>query len=215
MNMQATKLSEYEITMERALTASKMNDSETAINLFQAAAVLEPAAAIPHFLIAAEYMELKQIDSAEAAYATTILLAPSLHIARFQLGLLFATSNRGALALITWEPLLKLDEQNSLRLFVEGFASILLNDQTKAISLIEQGIQLNLENAPLNVDMNRVLADLRQQISRKENEIDVRKNAETKTDVSSNPNDTATHDTSEDHVNHFLLNNYQQQGPLH
>lgn len=213
--MQANTQSEYEIAMERALSASKMNDSETAINQFHAATLLEPGAAIPHFLIAAEYMELKQVDSAEVAYATAILLDPSLHIARFQLGLLFATTDRGALALVTWEPLLKLGEENYFKLFVEGFTAILLNDPATAIRLIEQGIQSNQNNMPLNLDMNRVLADLREQISTSNLGNEEQKNTEIPFDQHNNATNTANQETNEDQVNHFLLNNYQQQGPLH
>lgn len=215
LHMQTNKQSEYELIMERALYASKMNDSETAIDQFHAAALLEPGKAAPHFLVAAEYMELKKIESAEGAYATAVLLEPSMHIARFQLGLLFATTNRNALALVTWEPLLKLEENNYFRLFVEGFTAILLNDPTKAIHHIERGIKCNQENIPLNLDMNNVLNNLRGQKSESQLKTEDQKSTKTSVVTDADSSNIGNQDISEDPVNHFLLNNYQQQGPLH
>ena len=52
---------DFSKAIDRALQASRINDSATAIAQFQEAAKLDPNSAIPHFLLGAEYIENKQI----------------------------------------------------------------------------------------------------------------------------------------------------------
>jgi Flp pilus assembly protein TadD len=100
-----------------ALQVSAAGDSEGAIRLLRAAAQEDPASGLVQFLLAAELAQAGAIGDAEAAYANAVLLAPQFHIARFQLGLLQFTSGRAAIALLTWQPLLALgdDEARSRR----------------------------------------------------------------------------------------------------
>ena len=180
----------FDQAMQQALQASSANEGEAAIKLFYKAIEIDPRAAIPHFLLAAEYMEMGQIQEAEGAYANSILLAPNLHIARFQLGLLQFTSARASLAMLTWQPLMTSDAVEALKLFVQGFVALATDDFQQAISHMQEGMKINDSNPPLNRDMARVINDIQKLI-----------------DGFAAP----TEETS----NHVLLANYQKQGSLH
>lgn len=200
---------QFQETIQNAINASQSNDAQIAIQLFTEASTLNPSSAIPHFLVAAEFMELGQTEQAEAAYARAVLLNSQLHIARFQLGLLFLTTSREEMALVTWEPLLSLEPTNPLRLFAEGFAAMLSNTPEVAVNCFEQGIIQNQENPPLNADMQRILSQLKTQIETKVNE----STPEAMSQITAI--DASKESTSEEETNHFLLSNYQQHGTLH
>ena len=113
--------------------------------------------AIPHFLLGSQYAALGQFDKAEAALANAVLLAPSLHIARYQLGLLQFSSGRAAVALVTWEPLFSLEDAQPLGHFVRGFAALAQDEFAQAKAFFEAGLARNTENAALSHDIEKVL----------------------------------------------------------
>jgi len=140
-----------------ALAASASGDTDRAIELFRRATDEDAGSPLPPFLLGAELAQLGRIDEAIQAYAAATLLAPTFHIARYQMGLLQFTSGHAALALVSWQPILALPEDEPLRAFVLGFAA-LANDQfADAIAHFRAGQALNHDNAPLNADIQLVI----------------------------------------------------------
>jgi tetratricopeptide (TPR) repeat protein len=143
-----------------ALQVSAAGDSEGAIRLLRAAAAEDPTSGLVQFLLAAELAQAGAIGEAEAAYASAVLLAPQFHIARFQLGLLQFTSGRAAIALLTWQPLLALGDDEPLPHFVRAFAALAGDHFAQALASFAAGIAHNSENEPLNADMRKVMAGI-------------------------------------------------------
>jgi tetratricopeptide (TPR) repeat protein len=146
--------------VSHALQVSAGGDSEGAIRLLRAAAAEDPTSGLVQFLLAAELAQDGAIGDAEAAYANAVLLAPQFHIARFQLGLLQFTSGRAAIALLTWQPLLALGDDEALPHFVRAFAALAGDHFAQALASFTAGIARNSENEPLNADMRKVMAGI-------------------------------------------------------
>ncbi len=143
-----------------ALEVSASGDSEAAIRLLRAAAEEDASSGLVQFLLAAELAQAGAIGEAEAAYANAVLLAPQFHIARFQLGLLQFTSGRAAIALLTWQPLLALGDEEALPHFVRAFAALAGDHFAQALEAFAAGIARNSANEPLNADMRKVMAGI-------------------------------------------------------
>lgn len=122
------------------------------------AADAHPADARPLLLLAAEFMERRETDRAEAAYTAALMRAPDFAIARFQLGLLQFTSGRPNVALVTWSPLDQLPAQDPLRLFKRGLERLTVDDFDGARALLREGMAHNQVNPPLNRDMEMLVA---------------------------------------------------------
>lgn len=139
-------------------------DNLSAMEPDEAIAALRDAAATrvrdprPAFLIAAEYAGRGDADRAEAYYLIALDRAPDLAIARFQLGLLQMTTGRPATASVTWSPLDDLAEDAPLRLFKDGLAFLAEGELAKATELLIRGISNNVENGPLNRDMQHIVS---------------------------------------------------------
>lgn len=147
--------------LSKGLALSRADDGPGAVAWFTAAAQSDPRHALPYFLLACEHAAMGEVDQAEIAFAQTLLLADQFHIARFQLGLLQFSSNRPAIALLTWQSLLSLPDDSPLPCFVRGF-SLLAQDQFKdAQAQFERGMSKNEGNEPLNQDIARVVAQIK------------------------------------------------------
>lgn len=133
-------------------------DSAENLEALQNAAQGHPEDARPLLLLAAQFAEEGRVDEAEAAYITALERRPDFAMARFQLGLLQFSTGRAATACATWARLDTHSSSAALRLFKKGMACLAVDDFADAASLIQQGIDANQENAPLNNAMQR-LAD--------------------------------------------------------
>lgn len=195
--------------IQQGLAASGADRADEALALFQQAAQLAPQSGIPHFLIAAELAQAGRMDEAETAYANAVLLAPDLDMARFQLGLIQFSSNRAALALVTWEPLFRRPAESALQRIVHGFAALAQDDFVGATACFHEGMALNRDNPALNRDIQMILDRMA-----------------SRTSPSPGPSVDGTADAGRGHAPagaeseeeaglHVLLANYQQQGPLH
>ncbi len=184
-------------TLQEAISASAQGDSTTALALFSQAASEQPNSGVPHLLMGAEHAKLGEIDRAEAGFANALLLEPGLLIARYQLGLLQLTSARAAIALVTWQPLLQLDDSNPLPHFVRGFEALAHDQFDEANRYFEAGLTRNVDNPPLSDDIRKVLE-----------RIDA-----IQTPLHQTPTDVEQEASEVDF--HFLLSNYQQKGPGH
>ncbi|MES2039884.1 MAG: hypothetical protein V4495_18860 [Pseudomonadota bacterium] len=199
----------FDDILREALRVSQANDGPAAINLFQQALTLNPGSATTYCLLGAEYITLGQVAESEAAYANALVLAPQFHIARFQLGLLQFTSAKVAVALLTWQPLLALQDDNALKLFVMGFAHMAQDDFDVALSYFERGIVCNVDIPPLNTDIQRVISEIKD-LHEKSG-----LNGPASVETNSKSAETAENTQEAEADVHFLLSNYQQQGPAH
>lgn len=200
MNTSSTTTNpDFQATVQQALAATQRSEFDRADALLHSAMQLDPSSAIPYFLLGANAAQLHRNDEAEAAFMKCLQRAPDFAVARFQLGLLQLTNARAAVALITWEPLLALEETSYFKCFVQGFVQILAGDAPGAESRIREGLALNGDNAALNRDMEGVLQRLAQQV-------------ETSTETASaEPPSTAPPTANDQLANHFLVGAYRQQ----
>ena len=146
--------------LAQGVAASRLGDAATALGCFWAAAEELPSWGLPHFLIGSELAAAQRYPEAEAALARAVLQSPEMHIARYQLGLLQFSSNKPAVALVTWEPLRGLGDANPLACFVEGYAALACDDLSQAKALFQRGLAQELDNDALRSDVEKVLAVL-------------------------------------------------------
>lgn len=191
----------YGEKLKQAMSASEQGDQEAAVRLFREAVDEQPGFAVPPFLLGAEFAQMGRIDEAMQAFASALLLAPDLHVARYQLGLLQFTSGQAALALVTWQPLALLPGTHPLREFVLGFAALAEDRFDEAIAAFRRGQVLNTDNAPLNGDIEMVIGRIEALLraSRRQEPVD------------SSDNEAADADANASHV---LLSNYRN-GSVH
>jgi Flp pilus assembly protein TadD len=124
-----------------------------------------PESAELRHLLAAEYAQTGQFESAKAEFFHAITLDPQAHIARFQLGLLLLSGGDTTAALRVWEPLELLADGKALKHFKRGLESLARDDRRACEAQLTAGIAANAENPPLNEDMQRILARVRDESS--------------------------------------------------
>ena len=146
--------------MDAGIAASRSNDSALALGLFAQASAAMPGWGLPHFLSGSEYAALGDWAKAEAELANAVLLAPGLHLARYQLGLLQFSSARAAVALVTWQPLLGSQEEPSLSDFVQGFAALAQGLFDEARGHFRRGLSHASVNPSVAGDIGKVLEKL-------------------------------------------------------
>ena len=140
-----------------ALNASEANDNGTAIAYLKEGASRPDCDGVTHYLLGAHYAQIKLYDRALAAMEAALALDPGLTIARFQLGLLWLTSGHAANALTVLDPLQELPETDAMRHFGQGLCHVAKDQLADAIQALNKGIELNVTNPPLNVDMQMMI----------------------------------------------------------
>lgn len=201
MQHEGTGSPRTEALIREGLAASQAAQVDQAIAKFKEAIESDPSAGLPHFLMGAELAQLGRMAEAEAAFASAVLLAPGLEIARFQLGLLQFTSGRPTVGLLTWTPLLGAPVENPLQRIVHGFAALAADDFSAALTCFREGIALNQTNAPLNRDVQMVIDLILSQVPELGSPAEDQRSG-------------AAEEQSPD-GNHVLLSNYKQSGPYH
>jgi tetratricopeptide (TPR) repeat protein len=99
--------------------------------------------------------------SARTAMRRAVDLAPDYAIARFQLGFLLLTSGEPHAAQEAWGPLHALPESNYLNIFVRGLCHLIRDEFDDTVRLLQEGIDRNTENAPMNADMQLIIDEVR------------------------------------------------------
>jgi tetratricopeptide (TPR) repeat protein len=112
---------------------------------------------IQHFLLGSEFAASGEFEKAEQAFANAVLLAPAFHLARYQLGLLQFSTRRVAVAFLTWEPLLAMDEAEALPHFVRGFAMLAQDQFEAARAHFETGLNRHETNPAVFDDIRKVI----------------------------------------------------------
>jgi tetratricopeptide (TPR) repeat protein len=117
----------------------------------------DPSNAELRYLLGAELAQQKEYDGALVEIRRALELDPTLHYARFQLGLLYLTMAQPNQSITTWAPLETLEENAALKYFKRGLEALIRDDFDTCAGLLRHGIELNTQNAPLNRDMKLVI----------------------------------------------------------
>jgi tetratricopeptide (TPR) repeat protein len=149
---------EFDRLVEAGLAASRASNRDDALALFAQASQCEPSSGIPHFLIASEHASAGDFAAAELAFASAVVLSPDFPLARYQLGLLQFSSQRAPLALLTWQPLFSLREDDALLHFVRGFASLAQDAFADSLRHFRTGLDCPPANTALCSDVLQVVA---------------------------------------------------------
>lgn len=159
MTKQTTRLDADEL-LHLAMDAAKRNQHEDAIDFLKRAVDLKPDHAKAYYFLAAEHAQIGMYDRAVEEMAKAVEIDPALHTAHFQLGLLHLTSGRIAEAVSAWAPLDALGGEHPLFLFKTGLEAMVRDEFDACRDYLTRGIAANNINADLNIDMQRVLAQL-------------------------------------------------------
>lgn len=114
-----------------------------------------------HFMRGSVLAGKGQPIEAHSAMARAVEIAPDYALARYQLGFFELTSGEADKALSTWGPLLRLPQDNYLRLFAEGMTFLIRDEFDAALAKYEQGIAQNNENEPMNNDIRLLMRQTR------------------------------------------------------
>ena len=109
------------------------------------------------YLQAADSAAQRRYDDAENEFIAALHLNPSLHTARFQLGLLQLTCAHPDKAQATWVPLHQASSPAELRHFVLGLEALIVDNFKECVAQLQVGISLNTTNAALNRDMEMMI----------------------------------------------------------
>ncbi len=148
-----------------ALKAMRAGRDEDALRWLKDAVAQAPANGEVLYLLGMTHSNLGMIDRAVAELTQALALAPRLHNARFQLGLLHFTGRAFEQSEAAWKPLLEvLQDDDPLRIFAIGLTQVGHDDLAGAIATIERGIAL-CNNEHLNADMGRIVAEARRYLA--------------------------------------------------
>lgn len=146
--------------MQLALNASAANDSGATLGYLKEAVSRPDASGIAHYLLGAEYAQIKMYQRAVGEMEAALALDPALSIARLQLGLLWLTGGGAEQAAVVLAPLDDLAAGDALRLFGRGLRHMIAEELADAMDCLREGIRANHSNAPLNMDMQRIVDEL-------------------------------------------------------
>ena len=135
---------------------------ELGVDELRRAVVNDPRNAELRYLLGAEMAQQKDYDGAVMEMSAAIALNPTLHVARFQLGLLHLTMARPDHALTVLGPLENLDDSAALKYFKRGLEALIKDDFSNCIDHLQRGIELNRDNAPLNRDMTMLMEKVKE-----------------------------------------------------
>jgi tetratricopeptide (TPR) repeat protein len=202
-----TKSDQFGEMINSGVTELQAGRYDEAIEIFKNAAALAPASAVPHFLIGSALASKGDYANAEAGFLSAVLLAPRFSIARYQLGLLQYSTDRAALALVIWQPLLEVanptPEEQALSLFVQGYAALSQSDFGSALACFKEGVRINTGNPALSGDVQNIIARVEQFLAGNSA-------AQPEKVSSQEAAPKAKPNGSDDDKAHILLNNYNQ-----
>lgn len=151
----------FRTLIQDGLLASQQRQSERALDLFSQAQTEDPTSGLPSFLMGSELAACGRLEQAEAALAAAVLLAPAFLLARYQLGLLQFSADRPAAALVTWQPLQDLPDQEPLGHFVRGFSLLARQSYAQALEHFQAGLDRCGAHEPVADDIRQVIDAVR------------------------------------------------------
>lgn len=140
-----------------AIQASRSGQADQAIIYLKQAIRHAPQDGELHYLLAAEHAQLGIYDRAAEEMEHALALAPDMHTARLQLGLLYLTQANVEASTRTLEPLSALEKDNCFRLFSSGLLHLMHDRFPACRAALTQGIMRNVQNDALNADMQKIL----------------------------------------------------------
>lgn len=162
MNVQTSELCD-DATLAALLAMASREGTAQALVRIDAAVTRWPRDPRLIFLRGSMRAQAERYDEALNDMKAAIAFDPNFLIARFQLGLLQLTSQHVADALATWQPLLQLPAEHSLRLFSEGMGALVEDRFDDCVRALQAGIQHNTGFVALNRDMQLVVDRVREQ----------------------------------------------------
>ncbi len=150
------KLDQDEL-FQLACTASAADDSASSIMYLKEAVGRADASARAHYLLGAEYAQIRLYERAAESMQAALALDPALSVARLQLAMLWLINGNVGHAAAVLAPMEELDPSDALRLFGEGLVHLVHERADAAARCLAQGIALNTSVAPLNADMGHIL----------------------------------------------------------
>jgi len=143
--------------LDAAVRASQAGDGEQARALLQSCITQNPVNPAAHYLLGAEFAQDQRYGDAVVHFTTAVEQSPSLWIARLQLGLLWLSLSNPTAAAMALQPLNELPETDALHHFGRALTALCSGDLPGASSMLQTGLQLGADNAPLLADMRRLL----------------------------------------------------------
>jgi tetratricopeptide (TPR) repeat protein len=143
-----------------ALDASAQGQGGAAIAYLKEAVGRVDATAFAHFLLGAEYAQIKLYERAAGEMEAALALDPGLSVARLQLGLLWLTGAQADKAALTLAPLAELPPADPMRLFGAGLEHLMHDRFDDATAALQSGIQANTANDHLNGEMQLILDEI-------------------------------------------------------
>jgi len=147
----------YDDCLDLGLSASLAQRSGAALAHFARASALAPASGVPHLLMGAEHACRGELALAESSFIQALQLAPDLHLARYQLGLLQFGAQRTTEAMDTWQPLLGLHESEPLGHFVRGFGALVDEERVASVRHFRRGLALSRDEAAAALGVGTVV----------------------------------------------------------
>lgn len=147
----------FDELITQGLAASGSGLGEAALDFFAQASAVQPRSGIPYFLIGSEQAAAGNTEAAESAFANAVLLAPDFALARYQLGLLQYSAGRAPVGLLTWSPLMALNEQASLGHFVRGLAALAQDQFAEGLGHFHAGLACKDVNPAVAGDIRQVV----------------------------------------------------------
>lgn len=146
--------------LQLALNASGEGDAGTAIGYLKEAVSRPDGSAAAHYMLGAEYAQIKMYDRAIDEMEAALALDPALSVARLQLALLRLADNDSVRANEVLLGLEQLGSQDPLHHFGRGLRHLIGEDLAQAEACLTEGIALNQVNEALNGDMRQVLTQI-------------------------------------------------------
>ncbi|WUR12428.1 tetratricopeptide repeat protein [[Empedobacter] haloabium] len=143
-----------------AISVSGAGDSASAIAYLKEAVSRADATAAAHYLLGAEYAQIRLYDRAMDEMEAAIALDPALWTARLQLALLYLGANKEERAADALRPLAEMGDDAALQQFATGLLALIGNDMQRAIQALADGIERNESNPALNGDMQRIIDEI-------------------------------------------------------
>lgn len=189
--------------LEQAFAASAEGDGALVLALCEQIIQEQPGVGPAHFLMAAEYAAQGDVAHAEAAFLQAVLWMPGFPVARYQLGLLQYSAGRPMEALVTWQPLLGLDDGHALCHWVRGFGLLAQSRWEAARAEFEVGLACPIEHPPMARDIQQVLEAMDAERLRQGDGLQP-------TEGRVEASEDSVGDTA-----HVLLSRYRPEGPAH
>lgn len=133
------------------------SDPSTAANRLRTLVEAYPGDGRLYFLLGSVLVGLGEHTEAYRCLTAAVAVAPEFHLARFQLGFFQLTSGEPAAALVTLAPLDQLGPDHFLCCFAEGLRCLIDDQFDAVIENLQNGIERNSENEPLNGDMQKII----------------------------------------------------------